>query len=121
MIIMAGVNISGDIPKGTLTAIGVSTIVYMAMAIFVGAVAVRYEWEYIILIGIYAATLNSDIASLVNAWRMLQAAANDNLFPFKCLTYFAKADKDGNPICGYFLSFGVMEMVWLVVMRIKMI
>eukprot|EP01083_Nonionella_stella_P229388 811983_1 len=125
--IMAGANISGDlrdpshdIPKGTLTAIIISTIVYMIMAVFVGAVTIRYElinnelvmslicvWEYIILIGIYAATLSSAIASLVGAPRILQAVANDNLFPFKCLSYFAKADKDGNPIRGYFLSFGV--------------
>ena len=125
--IMAGANISGDlrnpssdIPKGTLTAIGISATVYALMAIFVGAVTVRYElitndlvmsyicvWEYIVLIGIYAATLSSAIASLVGAPRVLQAVANDNLFPFKVLTYFAKSDKDGNPIRGYFLSFGV--------------
>ena len=125
--IMAGANISGDlrnpssdIPKGTMTAIIISTIVYMLLAIFVGAVTVRWElinnelvmslicvWEYIVLIGIYAATLSSAIASLVGAPRILQAVANDKLFPFKVLNYFAKSDKDGNPIRGYFLSFGV--------------
>merc|ERR1719242_1860483 len=72
--IMAGANISGDlrdpskdIPKGTLWAIGVSTVVYMLMAVMVGAVTVRYELinntlvmsyicvtEYLILLGIYA-------------------------------------------------------------------
>merc|ERR1719384_2372753 len=48
--IMAGANISGDlrnpssdIPKGTLSAIGISATVYALMAIFVGAVTVRYE------------------------------------------------------------------------------
>jgi amino acid transporter len=124
---MAGANISGDlrnpssdIPKGTLSAIVISATVYAIMAIFVGAVTVRYElitndlvmsyicvWEYIVLIGIYAATLSSAIASLVGAPRVLQAVANDNLFPFAALNYFAKSDKDGNPIRGYFLSFGV--------------
>ena len=98
--IMAGANISGDlrnpssdIPKGTLTAIFVSTFVYMLLAVFVGAVTVRYElinnelvmslicvWNYIVLIGIYAATLSSAIASLVGAPRILQAVANDKLF-----------------------------------------
>ena len=125
--IMAGANISGDlrdpssdIPKGTLTAIGISTVVYMLLAVFVGAVTSRYElisnelamalicvWEGIVLIGIYAATLSSAIASLVGAPRILQAVANDKLFPFKFLLYFAKSDKDGNPIRGYFLSFAV--------------
>merc|ERR1719334_2470461 len=125
--IMAGANISGDlrnpssdIPKGTLSAIGVSTVVYMAMAVFVGAVTVRSElisnelvmslicvWEYIVLIGIYAATLSSAIASLVGAPRILQAVANDEIFPWQWLRFFAVADKDGNPIRGYFLSFTV--------------
>merc|ERR1719295_1794781 len=48
--IMAGANISGDlrnpssdIPKGTLWAIGVSTAVYMLMAVVVGAVTVRWQ------------------------------------------------------------------------------
>eukprot|EP00484_Ammonia_sp_Unknown_P002454 CAMPEP_0197076228 /NCGR_PEP_ID=MMETSP1384-20130603/212009_1 /TAXON_ID=29189 /ORGANISM="Ammonia sp." /LENGTH=1059 /DNA_ID=CAMNT_0042515081 /DNA_START=31 /DNA_END=3210 /DNA_ORIENTATION=+ len=125
--IMAGANISGDlrnpsqdIPQGTLTAIVISTVVYMLMGIFVGAVTDRYEllsnelvmslicvWEGIVLIGIYAATLSSAIASLVGAPRILQAVANDNLFPFKWLMFFAHADKNGNPIRGYFLSFFV--------------
>jgi len=60
-----------------------------------------------VLIGIYAATLSSAIASLVGAPRILQAVANDQIFPWKWLEYFAVADKDGNPIRGYFLSFGV--------------
>eukprot|EP01084_Bolivina_argentea_P000479 897_1 len=125
--IMAGANISGDlrnpssdIPKGTLTAIGISTVVYMIMAVFVGAVTVRYELltnelvmslicvnEYIVLIGVYAATLSSAIASLVGAPRILMAVAQDRLFPFKWLDYFAITDSSGNPIRGYFLSFGV--------------
>merc|ERR1719361_303562 len=86
----------------------------------VGAVTVRYElltnelvmslicvWEYLVLIGIYAATLSSAIASLVGAPRILQAVANDEIFPWHWLRFFAVADKDGNPIRGYFLSFGV--------------
>jgi len=90
------------------------------MAVMVGAVTVRYELinntlvmsyicvtEYLILLGIYAATLSSAIASLVGAPRILQAVARDQIFPWKILEYFAVADKDGNPIRGYFLSFGV--------------
>jgi amino acid transporter len=123
--IMAGANISGDlkdpssdIPKGTLTAIGVSSVVYAVLAVFVGAVTRRSEllenaivmsdicvWNYIVLIGIYAATLSSAIASLVGAPRILQAVASDNIFPY--IDYFAVGDKDGNPIRGYFLSFAV--------------
>eukprot|EP01084_Bolivina_argentea_P045711 84135_1 len=118
---MAGANISGelknpavDIPHGTLLSIFISTVIYMLMAIFVGAVTIRYElltnelvmasicvWEYIILIGIYSATLSS------GAPRILQAVADDNLFPFKVISYFAKMNKNGEPMRGYFLSFCV--------------
>merc|ERR1719319_1740427 len=96
------------------------TVVYMVMAVVVGAVTVRSElignelvmslicvWEYIVLIGIYAATLSSAIASLVGAPRILQAVANDEIFPWQWLRFFAVADKNGNPIRGYFLTFGV--------------
>jgi len=122
--IMAGANISGelenpgvDIPNGTIISIAISTVVYMLMAIFVGAVTVRYElltndlvmayicvWEYIVIIGIYAATLSSAIASLVGAPRILQAVASDNLFPFKVVQYFGKLNKNGEPMRGYFLA-----------------
>lgn len=88
------------------------------MALFVGAVAARSELvantlimadicvtQYIVLVGVYAATLSSGIASLVGAPRILMKVAEDDIFP--CLAYFAVPDKNGNPIRGYFLSFGV--------------
>ena len=64
-------NPSTDIPKGTISAIIVSSSVYMILAMIVGAVAARTELienalvmadicaatEYIVLLGIYAATL----------------------------------------------------------------
>ena len=92
----------------------------MGMAVMVGAVTTRYQliddfyvmtaicvWDYLVLIGIYAASLSSAIASLVGAPRILQAVANDGIFPWRWLSFFAVADKDGNPIRGYFLSFAV--------------
>ena len=123
--IMAGANISGDlkdpgraIPLGTLTAVGTSVVIYCFMALVCGAVAARSEllsnnlvmadicvWEWLILIGIYAATLSSAIASLVGAPRILQAIADDNILP--SLKPFAAVNKDGEPIRGYFLSFMV--------------
>eukprot|EP01084_Bolivina_argentea_P078524 142503_1 len=125
--IMAGANISGDlknpshdIPAGTLSAVGISTIAYMLMALFVGAVANRTELvdnvlimadicvlDYIIFIGIYAATLSSAIAVLVGAPRILMAIAEDNIIAVPGITYFAQTDASGNPVRGYFLSFAV--------------
>ena len=90
------------------------------MAIFVGAVASRSElinntlvmakicvWDYIIFMGIYAATLSSAIASLVGAPRILMAIANDNIIAIPGISYFAKTDSKGEPVRGYFLSFTV--------------
>ena len=90
--IMAGANISGDltnpskdIPKGTITAIIISSATYMIMAIFVGAVAARSELidnnliMADICVGIYYiycclfSHISSTIASLVGAPRILMA------------------------------------------------
>eukprot|EP01084_Bolivina_argentea_P179850 310755_1 len=61
-------------------------------------------WEYIILIGIYAATLSSAIASLVGAPRILQAVGEDNIINIPGLKFFTKSNIDGNPIRGYYLT-----------------
>ena len=82
--IMAGANLSGDlrnpskdIPKGTFTAIGLSSTVYIILVILIGATTKRDAllanslimtnicvWDYIIYIATYAATVSSAIASL---------------------------------------------------------
>eukprot|EP00943_MAST-04B_sp_MAST-4B-sp1_P000500 g500.t1 len=137
--IMAGANISGDlkdpsyaIPKGTNLALGVSTLVYILLAIIVGLVGVRsvpglvkgtecpyggiYHdylfmakaslWPPIIYAGIFGATLSSAIASLVGAPRILQAVAQDKLFPG--LDIFAKGVGKGNePIAAYLLTMAI--------------
>ena len=129
--IMAGANISGDlkrphidIPKGTLWSILISTITYIGLAIVVGAVVIRdagdgenglkndnlimakiCSWSYLVLIGIYAATLSSAIEALVGAPRILQAVCFDlakDCFPF--LQCFEKENKAGDPIRGYILT-----------------
>ena len=123
--IMAGANISGDlrnpskdIPLGTLTAVIVSTVVYMGLAVIAGAVVRRSHLienklvfadlcihASIVLIGVYAATLSSGIASLVGAPRILMAIGKDKILPWKCLDYFSVSNKAGEPLRGYFLSF----------------
>eukprot|EP01083_Nonionella_stella_P193396 714331_1 len=132
--IMAGANISGDlknpseaIPVGTLTAVGVSTIVYSIMAIMIGAVARRTvdplsgaeakygllndllimtkvsAWGPLIYAGIYAATFSSALASLVGAPRILMSVAKDDLLPF--LAPFNKTRKNGDPVRAYIVCF----------------
>jgi len=121
---MAGANISGDlrdpsndIPLGTLVAIVVSTIVYMAMAVQCGAVVrtsglldntlimveVSLFKGIVVIAGIYAATFSSSLASLVGAPRVLQRLSLDGIIPF--LNYFgAVRARDGAPVRGYVFS-----------------
>ncbi|KNC51205.1 Na-K-2Cl cotransporter 1 [Thecamonas trahens ATCC 50062] len=124
--IMAGANISGDlkrpsaaIPKGTLLAIGISTVVYIGMVWIIAAVSTREKLKTntlimmdisvagpVIVAGIFAATLSSALASLVGAPRVLQAVCRDQLIP--ALNMFGKGRRsDDEPIHGYILVFFV--------------
>merc|ERR1711871_494795 len=106
--IMAGANISGllknpaeNIPKGTLHAIGWSTIVYCIMAFLIGAACTRSSliedplimskieigWSIFVSAGIYAATFSSALASIVGAPQILSSVAKDGVFPI--LNFFA--------------------------------
>lgn len=99
--IMAGANLSGDlkeprraIPIGTLSAIGVTTIIYIAMAYavakFISPEVLRTNemamvdyawWGPLVLIGILAATFSSALGSMVGAPRILQALAQQKTIP----------------------------------------
>jgi len=101
--IMAGVSMSGDlknprksIPSGTLLAIGVGFVVYMAFAIWLG---LNYSNTYLadpehadaaftlaavpatIYAGVWGATLSSALGSILTAPRTLQALSWDGLMP----------------------------------------
>jgi len=100
--IMAGVSMSGDlkeprvaIPKGTLLAILVGMIVYIAFPIwlslnFSNGVLVAdgdtvvwdiARWPELIYAGVWGATLSSALGSILTAPRTLQALAFDGLVP----------------------------------------
>lgn len=114
--IMAGVNMSGDlkdpgrsIPRGTFAAIGVSTIVYAAIAfMFAGSVTRadllghgfvmkdRAFFPSLIYAGVICATLSSALGSMMGAPRILQAFARDNIF--RRLRWFARGSgRSGEP------------------------
>jgi amino acid transporter len=99
--IMAGANMSGDlknprkaIPLGTLSAIFVTLLVYISIAY----VAHKYippenlrenqlvlvdnaRWEWLVILGILAATFSSALGSMVGAPRVLQALAEQKTVP----------------------------------------
>ena len=134
---MAGANISGELkdaqkslPFGTMFAVTLSNVVYVAIAWILGATCLRdgglygglfgdYNlmtrmalWGPLVIVGIFASTISSALATLVGAPRILKAVCDDGLFP--PLEYFAKArESDNEPIRGYFLTgfvaiFGIL-------------
>jgi solute carrier family 12 sodium/potassium/chloride transporter 2 len=100
--IMAGANLSGDlknprksIPLGTLSAIGVTLIIYVLIAVFAAYLIpmdvlrsnqmamVDYSRIHILVIlGILAATFSSALGSIIGAPRILQALAEHKTVPF---------------------------------------
>lgn len=99
--IMAGVSMSGDlkdprsaIPKGTLAAIAVGFVVYMAIPVWL---ALSYSNQFLvdnadavftlasvpatIYAGVWGATLSSALGSILTAPRTLQALSQDGLMP----------------------------------------
>ncbi|MFB3067053.1 MAG: amino acid permease [Planctomycetota bacterium] len=101
--IMAGANMSGDlknparsIPKGTLWSVLVTGLVYLGMAVALGASADRETLHQeafvvksialvglLVTLGVFAATFSSAVGSLMGAPRILQALARDEIFrPF---------------------------------------
>ncbi|MCF8109298.1 MAG: hypothetical protein K9J81_09925, partial [Desulfohalobiaceae bacterium] len=96
-----GVNMSGDLkdpgrslPLGTLSAVGLSLLVYLACALILGgslpAEILRSDFsamqrvalgQWLVLAGVIAATLSSAMASFLGAPRILQALSADHIFP----------------------------------------
>jgi amino acid transporter len=111
--IMAGANMSGElrnpkrsIPLGTMAAIGLSLLVYMALAVWLARSAsteelvtnytVMIDHAYygpLVLAGLLAATFSSGLVSFVGAPRILQALAEHKIIPAS--GWFAKRTRGG--------------------------
>ena len=121
-----GVSMSGDLrdpakslPRGTFAAVGISTVVYLAVAVLfaanrplaelasnAGAMGDIARWSWLISGGVIAATLSSAMASFLGAPRILQSLASDKVFGF--LNFFAKgAGPTNNPQRGVLLTLGI--------------
>ncbi len=97
----AGVSMSGDlkdpkrdIPRGTLWAIGVGLVVYIALSTFLAfriptdqlagnpSVLIDYAWiPQLVIAGVWGATISSALGSILGAPRILQACALDRIGP----------------------------------------
>ena len=99
--ILAGANLSGELrdprrslPVGTLSAIAVALVIYLALAWWLARVASPAElvrnytvmidrafWGPVVLAGLLGATFSSALSSLVGAPRILQAIAEHGVVP----------------------------------------
>ncbi|MGB3543905.1 amino acid permease [Rubrivirga sp.] len=113
--IMAGANMSGDlrdpkrsIPIGTLSAIAVSLVVYLALAYWLARSATpeelvsnytvmidRAAWGPAVVAGLLGATFSSALASIVGAPRILQALGDHGVLPRG--EWLAKRTPKGEP------------------------
>lgn len=111
--IEAGIAMSGDLkdpakslPRGTIGAVLLGYVVYVLIVVFLSCVVqdremlVRYpmviryaaRWGFVVLFGIWAASLSSVMGALLGAPRTLQALARDRVIP----AIFAKGFGKGN-------------------------
>jgi len=113
--IMAGANMSGDlksprrsIPVGTLTAVGISLLIYLFLAWWLAVSASpeellknynilidRAAWGPAVVAGLLAATFSSALSSLVGGPRILQALAEHRIIPAS--RWFEKRTARGEP------------------------
>lgn len=123
--IMVGISMSGslrkprkDIPVGTMSAIGLTLIVYLVLTYWLSRISPPEElinnttimvdkaiWGWAILAGMLGATFSSALGSLVAAPRVMQALALHQIIPFSA--YFSRETQDGEPRQAMFFSAGV--------------
>lgn len=130
--IMAGANMSGDlkdpgksIPLGTLAAIAVTAVIYLAMAVMMAGSRSAEElidnklivndislWPVLITVGVFAATMSSALGSMMGAPRIMQALARDNIF--KSLRFFGFGSGANNePRRAIVLTFALSQIAIL--------
>ena len=123
--IMVGISMSGslkkprhDIPIGTMSAIGLTMMIYLWLAYWLSRIAPPEElltdstimvekaaFGWAMLAGMLGATLSSALGSLVAAPRVMQALALHKVLPFS--DFFAKETKSGEPRHAMYFAAGV--------------
>jgi len=124
--IMAGLNMSGELKNprksiytGTIWAVALTTIVYMALALMAGYMGETEELKSnftffvdsaylprLVLIGLLGATISSALTSFIGAPRVLDAIAEKNVVPFSNL--LSKKNKKGEPIYSMFFTGAIV-------------
>jgi amino acid transporter len=123
---LAGVNMSGDlknpsrsIPIGTMSSMAVAGLIYLVQFILCAGAIQReqlinapfhslisispFYTGFLVVIGVFCATLSSAIGSFLGAPRVLQSLGKDRLL--KPANFFSKLSKSGEPRRALILSF----------------
>ncbi|XP_072249137.1 solute carrier family 12 member 9 [Leuresthes tenuis] len=128
--IMAGSNMSGElknpsysIPRGTITAVIFTFIIYNLLSVLVACSCDRillqrdYSflrdiniWNPFVTIGVYSSTLSAAMSNLIGASRILYALARDDLFG-KVLSPAKKTSHSGNPWVSVLISWFLVQLV----------
>ncbi|MCP4425222.1 MAG: amino acid permease [Chloroflexi bacterium] len=114
--IMAGISLSGNlrdprtsIPRGTISAIGLTLVIYLLLAYWLARVAATDElldgttiimvdkayFDWVVLAGLLGATFSSALGSLLAAPRVMQALGKNGVLPFGHI--FAEVTEEGEP------------------------
>jgi amino acid transporter len=131
--IMAGINMSGNlrdpgraITRGTLWAVAVGALIYAAQIILLGGAAERDQliaspygiliWNalwgigFLVVAGMFSASLSSALSSFMAAPRVMRAIARDRLL--QPLTWLAVGSKRGDePLRALMLTFAITLVV----------
>ncbi|OHB64080.1 MAG: hypothetical protein A2168_08400 [Planctomycetes bacterium RBG_13_50_24] len=127
--ILAGVNMSGDLKdparslvRGTMAAIASGFVIYLLEILLCGGSQQRADLQaqpfemliknalwgtsFLVIGGVFAATISSAVGSFLGAPRVLQALARDRIFPI--LGIFGRGSKDKDePRYGLTLTLGL--------------
>ncbi|KAM3874905.1 solute carrier family 12 member 9 [Diretmus argenteus] len=128
--IMAGSNMSGDlkspsysIPRGTITAVIFTFIIYNLLSLLVACSCDRVllqrdysflrdinVWNPFVTVGVYSSTLSAAMSNLIGASRILYALARDDLFG-KVLSPAKRTSRSGNPWVSVLISWFLVQLV----------